>query len=132
MLVLPPPTTVRTTDPLIAIVRADAAALEVAAHRGHLPALPKAPDTDLVEGIAWAHHMSYTVPGGLAGAVAADYCDGPGEFCHRMLDALWRSARLHHAEQRWAELTTGLVPRHVAEDMLIALAAQHVGEGSDA
>lgn len=132
MLVLPPPTTARTTDPLIAIVRADDGALEFAAHRGHLTGLTRVPDAELDAQISWAYRTAYALPGGLAGAVAADFCDGPGAFCHRMLDALWRAACLHHAEQRWAELTTGLVPRHVAEDMLIALAAQHTGEKTDA
>lgn len=131
MLAIPPPTTARTTDPLIAIVRADAGALEFAAHRGHLVGLTRVPDAELDAQISWAYRTAYALPGGLAGAVAADFCDGPAAFCRRMLDALWRSARLHHAEQRWADLTTGLVPRHVAEHMLIALAAQHTGEKND-
>jgi len=131
MLAIPPPTTIRTTDPTLQVVRLDAEALEHAAHLGHLLNLASAPTADLVESIAWAHHVTDALPGGLSGAVAADYEDAPGPFCTRWLDALWRSAQLHHAEARWPELTTGLVPRHVADQMAEALLAETAGPGED-
>lgn len=131
MLAIPPPTTIRSADPLLQAIRDDAGALEHAAHLGHLPNLTTAPDTDLVESIAWAHHAADALPGGLPGAVAADCEDNPGAFCLRMLDALWRSAQLHGAAQRWPELTTGLVPRHVADHLAEAMLAETAGEGQD-
>jgi hypothetical protein len=155
MLAIPSPTTVtaRTTDPALAVIRLDAEALEHAAHLGHL-ALSSALPAVLVESIAWAHHVTDALPGGLSGAVAADYEDAPGAFVTRWLDALWRSAQLHHATDRWPELTTGLAPRrcgrlgcpstdlelygrrwwcpgHVADELADALITETMGEGTD-
>ena len=131
MLAIPPPTTARTTDPELQVIRLDAEALEYAAHLRHVPDLLSASDADLVESIAWAHHAADALPGGLSGAVAAHYQDAPGPSCNRWLIALRVSARMHHAEQRWPELTTGLVPRHVADRMAEALLAETAGPGED-
>lgn len=130
-------------DDTLAVIRADAVALEVAAHRGHITAMDEASPTVLVEEIAWSQHYAEG-RGGVAAVAAQDYEDDRLAYCQRWRQALACSARLHKAghllpvltrtdvthlpavrvERDWAVLDTDTWRRVVAEPQLL-------GDGED-
>lgn len=107
MLAIPPPTIRTYDDERLAVIRLDAELLEHALVTRRIDPGYATPGV-LVAEIAYGMHEADTVPGGLAALLADDYDHDPGAFCTRMRTALWWSCLLHHATDRWGELTTGL------------------------
>lgn len=91
-------------DDTLAVIREDAKALGIAAARGHFASLTTAPDAVLVHEIAWARHYAEG-RGGVDALAIEDYEHDRAAYCARILDALWRSAQIHHAPELWPVLT---------------------------
>lgn len=92
-------------DDVLAVVRADAEAIEHAMLEGRVTDPAVALPAQLVIEIAVSHCQASAVPGGLPALIAGEYDSDPAAFCARIVPALAASARLHGVPELLPVLT---------------------------